>query len=474
MPRAVRHIAPIRGPLKQQKYTVIIPAAGMGNRMSTYGPKSLLTLDGHTTLIDRQIASVRRTFRKCEIILVVGFQAVKVMNNTPKDIIKIENENHEDTNVVRSIGMGLRAATTDKVLVIYGPRRVGKTTLLQNFLATTSLKYKLDSGDNIRTQHLLGSQDFRHILAYVEGYALLAIDEAQEIPHIGKALKIIVDHVPGIRVVATGSSSFELAGQVGEPLTGRKRTLTLYPIAQTELRAIYNRHELREHLASWLIFGSYPEVVEAPTQQRKIEVITEITDSYLLKDILAFDRVRQSRSLVDLLRLLAFQIGNEVSLSELATQIGMDVKTAQRYLDLLEKAFVIIRVGGFSRNLRKEVTSKAKYYFYDNGIRNALIAQFNPLEQRNDVGQLWENFVFVERLKRRTYAPLYANVYFWRTYDQQEIDIVEEREGKLFGYECKWSFTKRIAPPKSWSAAYPDAAFSVITSDNYGDFVLPS
>ena len=362
----------------------------------------------------------------------------------------------------------------NKVLVIYGPRRVGKTTLLQNFLATTSLKHKLDSGDNIRTQHLLSSQDFRHILAYVEGYALLAIDEAQEIPHIGKALKIIVDQVPDICVVVTGSSSFELTGQVGEPLTGRKHTLTLYPIAQAELRAVYNRHELREHLASWLIFGSYPEVVEAPTQQYKIEIITEITDSYLLKDILAFDRVRQSRALVDVLRLLAFQVGNEVSLNEIATQIGMDVKTVQRYLDLLEKAFVIIRVGGFSRNLRKEVTSKAKYYFYDNGIRNALIAQFNPLEQRNDVGQLWENFVFVERLKRRTYAAIYANVYFWRTYDQQEIDIVEERQGKLFGYECKWSPRKRIAPPKSWSAAYPGAAFSVITSDNYCDFVLPS
>ena len=259
----------------------------------------------------------------------------------------------------------------------------------------------------------------------------------------------------------------------GNPSRGRKRTLTLYPIAQAELRTVYNRHELREHLASWLIFGSYPEVVEAPTQQHKIEVITEITDSYLLKDILAFDRVRHSRSLVDLLRLLAFQVGNEVSLNELATQISMDVKTAQRYLDLLEKAFVIIRVGGFSRNLRKEITRKAKYYFYDNGIRNALIAQFNQLEQRNDVGQLWENFVFVERLKRRTYAPLYANVYFWRTYDQQEIDMVEEREGKLFGYECKWSPTKRIAPPKSWSAAYPGAAFSVVTSDNYCDFVLP-
>ena len=361
-----------------------------------------------------------------------------------------------------------------KVLVIYGPRRVGKTTLLRELLASTSLKYKLDSGDNIRTQNLLSSQDFSQILPYVEGYQLLAIDEAQEIPGIGKALKILVDQLPDLQVVVTGSSSFELAGQIGEPLTGRRRTLTLYPLAQTELRALHNRYDLRENLASYLRFGTYPEVIQASTQQAKIEVITEIAQSYLLKDILAFDRVKNSRTLVDLLRLLAFQVGNEVSYSELASQVSVDVKTVQRYLDLLEKAFVVIRLGGYSRNLRKEITRKSKYYFFDTGLRNALIAQFNPLDQRNDVGQLWENFIFIERLKYRTYFSLQANAYFWRTYEQQEVDFVEERDGKLFGYECKWSTKKQVAPPAQWVSTYPDAEFAVITPENYLDLILPT
>ncbi len=358
-----------------------------------------------------------------------------------------------------------------KVLVIYGPRRVGKTTLLREFLAQTPLKYKLDSGDNVTTQQVLSSREFRQVLGYAEGYDLLAIDEAQGIPQIGQALKIIVDQMPDIRVIATGSSSFELAGQVGEPLTGRKRTLILFPIAQAELLSLYNRHELRQHLPDFLIFGAYPEVIEAPTRSAKIEAITEIANFYLLRDILAFDRVRSSRTLANLLKLLAFQIGSEVSHSELAGQLGVDTKTVLRYLDLLEKAFVVIRVGAFSRNLRQEISSRAKYYFYDNGIRNALIAQFNDLDQRNDVGQLWENFIFIERMKHRAYAGIYANTYFWRTYDGQEIDLVEEREGRLFGYECKWSPRKAVAAPRRWLEVYPNAEFTVVTPENYLDFL---
>lgn len=310
-------------------------------------------------------------------------------------------------------------------------------------------------------------------MPYAEGYELLAIDEAQEIPDIGQALKILVDHVPNLRVIVTGSSSFELAGQIGEPLTGRKRTLTLYPIAQAELLSSYNRFELQERLAEFLILGAYPEVLQTGTRREKIEIITEIANSALLKDILAFDRVKQSRALVDLLRLLAFQVGKEVAHAELANQLRVDVKTIHRYLDLLEKAFVVVRLGGYSRNLRKEVTSKAKYYFFDNGLRNALIAQFNGLDQRNDVGQLWENFIFIERLKYRTYFGYYANSYFWRTYDHQEIDLVEERDGKLFGYECKWSSTRPVKPPRDWFTTYPEAEFMVVTPENYLDFVLP-
>ncbi len=362
----------------------------------------------------------------------------------------------------------------NKALVIYGPRRVGKTTLLQNYLKSTNLKYKLDSGDNIRTQQILSSQDFSQILPYVEGYELLAIDEAQNIPNIGMGLKIILDQVPDIRIIVTGSSSFELAGQVGEPLTGRKSTLSLYPLAQSEMLSAYNKFELHEKLADFLIFGSYPEVIQAGNLNSRVSTLTEIANSYLLKDILAFDRVKNSRTLLDLLKLLAFQVGSEVSVNELATQLSADVKTLQRYLDLLEKAFVIIRVGGFSRNLRNEVVNKAKYYFLDNGIRNALIAQFNGLDQRNDIGALWENFMFIERLKYRAYLPLYANMYFWRTYDKQEIDLVEEYGGNLYGYEFKWSGGKipQRGAPKGWLEAYPIAEYKVIHSDNYQEFVL--
>jgi predicted AAA+ superfamily ATPase len=361
---------------------------------------------------------------------------------------------------------------SNKVLVIYGPRRVGKTTILQSFLRQTDLKYKLDSGDNIRTQQILGSQDFSLILPYAEGYELLAIDEAQNIPNIGMGLKIIVDQVPGIRVVVTGSSSFELAGQVGEPLTGRKLTLSLYPMAQSELLSSFNRFELREKLADFMVFGTYPEVLTATDPKNRIETLTEIANSYLLKDILAFDRIKSSRTLLDLLKLLAFQIGSEVSFNELAIQLGADIKTVQRYLDLLEKAFVVFRLGGFSRNLRKEITNKSKYYFFDNGIRNAIIAQFNGLDMRNDIGPLWENFIFMERLKYRTYQSKYANIYFWRTYNKQEIDLIEEYGSSLHGYEFKWSPKKVPAAPKAWAEGYPQAKFDVIHSDNYLDFII--
>ena len=359
----------------------------------------------------------------------------------------------------------------NKALLIYGPRRVGKTTLLQNYLSQTALKTKLVSGDDIRARQILSSQNFREMRAYVEGYELLAIDEAQEIPNVGMGLKILVDQVPGLRIIATGSSSFELTGQIGEPLTGRKLTLVLYPIAQSELLSSHNHFELREQIADYLVFGAYPEVITAQSRSEKIAIVTEIANSYLLKDILALDRVKNSRTVLDLLRMLAFQVGSEVSYSELAQNLGIDTKTVQRYLDLLEKVFVLYRLYGYSRNLRQEISNKSKYYFYDNGIRNALIAQFNGLEQRNDVGQLWENFIFIERMKQRTYTPIYANVYFWRTYQGQEIDLLEEREGNLFGFETKWSTKKTVVPPKLWKVTYPDAKYQVVTPENYLDFI---
>ena len=358
-----------------------------------------------------------------------------------------------------------------KALILYGPRRAGKTTLLKSYLDSCNLRYRLETGDDVRIRNLLGSGDLKQIIAFAEGFELVAIDEAQQIPDIGMGLKILVDRLPALRIIATGSSSFDLAGAIGEPLTGRKRTLTLFPISQIELKRKFNSYDLRQRLEEYLVYGSYPETVMADGRKEKIELLEELVGSYLLKDVLAMDRIRSSRKLLDLLKLVAFQVASEVSLNELATQVKLDVKTVSRYLDILEKAFVIVRLGGFSRNLRNEVTSKAKYYFLDNGIRNAIIGQYNLLDSRNDIGALWENFIVAERLKKRSYAGIYGNIYFWRTYDGKEIDYVEERDGGLFGFECKWTMKKKDKAPKKWLESYPGATFELVTPDNYLDFV---
>lgn len=358
-----------------------------------------------------------------------------------------------------------------KVLVIYGPRRVGKTTLLQQFLKQTELKYKLDSGDNIKTQQILSSGDFEQIFEYASGYELIVIDEAQQIPNIGMGLKILIDQIPNLMIIVTGSASFALSQQIGEPLTGRKITKNIYPLSQNELLDKYNKHELKENLEKFLIFGSYPECIMANTKQKKIDVLEEIANSYLLKDVLLLEKIKSSNILIKLLKLLAFQVGSEVSLNELAMQVKLDVKTVDRYLDILEKGFVIKSFGSFSRNLRKELSRKYKYYFYDNGVRNAIISQFNSLADRNDIGQLWENFLVMERLKKQTYSSIYTNNYFWRTYDQKEIDWVEERDGKLFGFEFKWG-DKKVKEPKLWKETYSNAEYQVINRDNYLDFII--
>lgn len=358
-----------------------------------------------------------------------------------------------------------------KVLVIYGPRQVGKTTLIKQYLSTTKWKSKFDSGDNLRTQQIFSSQNSSTILDFVEGYELIVIDEAQQIPGVGIGLKILVDNRPDIRVIATGSSSFELANKIGEPLTGRKRTLTLYPVAQLELKSQMNQHELREKLPEYLVYGSYPEVLTAKTKERKREMLNELAHSYLLKDILSLEQIKGSKYLLDLLKLLAFQIGKEVSYQELARQLGLSVKTVQRYLDLLEKSFVIFRLGGFSRNLRSEIARKNKYYFFDNGLRNAVISQFNDISDRSDVGELWENFVFMERIKKRGYQNIYASPYFWRTYEGQEIDLVEEGDGELRAFEFKWSAVRDCDAPSLWKREYPSSSYEVINSGNYFPFI---
>jgi len=358
----------------------------------------------------------------------------------------------------------------NKVLVIFGPRQVGKTTMVKHYLESTSFKYRMDSGDNLQTRELLSVSDIENLKEYAAGYDLLVIDEAQRIENIGLSLKILVDQIPGIRIIATGSSSFELAGQVGEPLTGRKTTLTLYPLSQLELAEIYNPQELKSRLERWLIYGGYPEVVTAETDSERRAIITEMMNSYLLKDILELEKIKSAKILLDLLKLLAFQLGNLVSLSELASALGIDYKTVARYIDLLEKSFVIYNLRGFSRNLRKEITKKSKYYFYDTGIRNAIIANFNPLDLRNDIGALWENWLVIERLKKQAYTQIFSNNYFWRTWTQQKVDFVEEHGGQLYGYEFKWN-EKTAAPPSEWLKTYPGAKFQVINRKNYFGFI---
>lgn len=360
----------------------------------------------------------------------------------------------------------------NKVLVIYGPRQVGKTTLIKEFLRRYTGKVYSSTGENAPLADVLGSHDIGKITAFFGGYDLIVIDEAQRIDDIGTALKIIVDQIPGIRVIATGSSSFDLSNKLGEPLVGRQQIITLFPLSVLELTSDFGGAYPTEQLEHLLIFGSYPEVLTASSLEKKRDTLALLRDGYLYRDLLELENLRNSRRILDLLRLIAFQIGKEVSLQELGVLLGMSRATVERYLYLLEKAFVLINVRGFSRNLRKEITKTSRYYFYDTGIRNAVIDNFNPLKLRSgdDIGMLWENFIVVERLKKRAYHKIHANQYFWRTWEQQEIDLVEERDGKLFGYELK--YTKgHSKTPTQWKGAYPEASFEVINRDNFLRFV---
>ncbi len=361
-----------------------------------------------------------------------------------------------------------------KALIIFGPRQVGKTTLIKHYLEQSHFKARFETGDNYQTRDILSSSDLSRLKEYVAGYDYLIVDEAQRIPQVGLSLKLLIDHVPELKLIATGSSSFELAGQVGEPLTGRKTTLILYPISQLEMSRLENKHDLKLKRDQFLIYGSYPDVVTAKTDQLKKQYITEMANAYLLKDVLELEKVKSPKLLIDLLRLLAFQIGQLVSHTELGQKLGIDTKTVARYLDLLEKSFVIYELRGYSRNLRKEISKKNKYYFYDTGIRNALIANFNEINLRNDVGQLWENWLVIERVKRQMYLQITTNFYFWRTWEKHEIDLIEEREGALHGFEFKWNSQAKAKEPADWKETYPEASFQVIHPENYLDFVSKS
>lgn len=357
-----------------------------------------------------------------------------------------------------------------RVLMIYGPRRVGKTTLVKEFLKNTHLKYKLDSGDNIKTQLLFEQMDFETIQDYIQGYQLLVIDEAQQIKNIGRTLKIIIDEFP-MYIIVTGSSSFEISHQTGEPLTGRKKTLLLFPLSVLELKKYYNTYEMKSQLSEWLIFGMYPEVLSAKTKKEKAHILKELVDSYLLKDVFALERIKAPANLLELLKLLAYQIGSEVSLNELAMHTRMDVKTVARYLDLLEKSYVIKKITGFSRNKRNEIVNKAKYYFIDIGIRNAIINQFNNLNYRNDTGALFENFIMMEKYKKIVYTGNLSELYFWRTHQQKEIDMIEVKGKQIYGYEIKWnnntSKKTKNSNIHSFKQEYKTAKVSIINSENF-------
>ena len=365
-------------------------------------------------------------------------------------------------------------AIPGKVAVIYGPRRVGKTTLIRHYAQQRDEDVLLVSGEDITVREYLESQSIAKLNAFVGNKRILIVDEAQYVREIGLNLKLLVDHNEGLRIIATGSSSFDLAHQTGEPLTGRKYTMLLLPLAQMELQKVEAAHQTRAQLELRLIYGTYPEVVLMEANQARERYIKELISSYLYKDILQLEGIRQADKLLRLLQLLAFQIGREVSVAELGTKLGMSKNTVERYLDLLEKAFVIYNRRGFSRNLRKEITKSRRYYFYDNGIRNGLINNFNGLSLRDDVGALWENYVVVERLKYNLYNDRNIESYFWRTYDQQEIDLVEDAGGQVHAVEMKWSDKPAPAAPIAWRKAYPDTSFQVIHRENYLDFITDS
>ncbi len=358
-----------------------------------------------------------------------------------------------------------------KVTVIYGPRRVGKTTLIEKYLESYSGKYYFGTGEDSDLKQIFSSQSVNTMKNFFGGYDLVVIDEAQMIPDVGIGLKLLVDQIKDINVIASGSSSFDLSNKLGEPLTGRKVSLKLYPVSAIELSENIGGMAIYQRLEEMLIYGTYPEVLNAGNTDEKKQLLTELRDSYLYKDIMQLENIRNSSKIMDLLVLLSFQIGKEVSLNELSNSLDLAKQTVEKYLDLLEKTFVIKKIRGFSRNLRKEVSKTARYYFLDNGVLNSIGNTYNPLNLRKDTGALWENYLFSERLKKQQYHNIYSNNYFWRTYDMQEIDLVEERDGKLYGYEFKFS-PKNIKAPKAWAENYPESEFTQINKDNFMDFVF--
>ena len=355
-------------------------------------------------------------------------------------------------------------------MLIYGARRVGKTLLLREIFNEFKGNKIILNGESSDTVRMIADKSISNYKRLFAGIDLLAIDEAQHIPDIGMKLKLMVDEIPGLAIIATGSSSFDLQNQAGEPLVGRCTRFMLTPFSLKELSNQQSAFETISNIDHYLVYGSYPELIGTGEQAH---YLTEIVDSYLLKDILAVDGIKNAQKMHDLLRLIAYQVGSEVSIDELGKQLSISRNTAERYLDLLQKVFVLYKIGGYSKNLRKEVTKSSKWYFQDNGIRNAVLNDFRPFADRSseERGALWENFIISERMKMKHNELSSTNLYFWRTYDQQEIDLIEEDNNIITAFEMK-AGKKNPKAPKAFADAYPDAVFNVVNKDNFWEYVM--
>jgi predicted AAA+ superfamily ATPase len=356
-----------------------------------------------------------------------------------------------------------------KVVIVYGARRVGKTTLMHQILESHP-GGKYINCDLLQYKTALETTNSELLKDFIGGTELLILDEAQQIRDIGAVLKIINDQFPGVRVLATGSSSFELADKASEPLTGRSRIHELYPLSITEIGQKYNKAEINAKLENILRFGLYPEVFDTP-EQEAIEELQNITSNYLYKDILRIESIKRPDLVHGLLKALALQLGGECSYNELALSLGENVHTIKRYIEILEHSFVIFRLPSFSRNLRKELTRRNKIYFFDLGIRNSLLLNYNTLDLRNDTGALWENFCIVERIKSNQERRRYVNRYFWRTYDQKEIDYVEEHGGVLHAFEFKWNPIRKSKLPSEFITTYPQSSGRIISRENFWELL---
>ena len=357
-----------------------------------------------------------------------------------------------------------------RAIIVMGARQVGKTTLLRELFAGVDTEVLWMSGDEPDVRDVFENITSTRLKAIIGNHRVVVIDEAQRIEDIGIKLKLITDQMPEVQLLATGSSSFDLANKINEPLTGRKWEYTLFPLSFTELVNDTSLLEEKRMVPHRMVFGSYPDVVTHPG--REVAILRELTRSYLYKDILEFDRIHKPEKLTKLLQALAYQVGAEVSYNELSQLCGLDAKTVANYISILEQAYIIFRLGSYSRNLRNELKNSRKIYFYDNGIRNALIGNFAQVENRTDAGALFENYAIAERMKRNEYLMDYASSWFWRNTNKQEIDYVEEKDGKLQAYELKWNPKRKASMPLSFRNGYPDADFTVINRDNIEDLLL--